>query len=187
MATVFGVENIKVVNVDGSPYGRKEHLVWNPPFIDKHNVAQGRVHTITEASRVFRFLMERGIRAIVFCKVSKLVTGLYSNTDDLYQIRRICELLMKQVRADLLSEGRGDMADRVMSYRSGYSAQDRRQIEQEMFSGRLLGIVATTALELGIDIGSLDAVITVGFPYTLSGLVCPVLCEMLPSADLSPQ
>ena len=91
---------------------------------------------------------------------------------------------MKQVRADLLSEGRGDMADRVMSYRSGYSAQDRRQIEQEMFSGRLLGIVATTALELGIDIGSLDAVITVGFPYTLSGLVCPVLCEMLPSADL---
>lgn len=48
--------------------------------------------------------------------------------------------------------------------------QDRRRIEQEMFNGQLLGIVATTALELGIDIGSLDAVITVGFPYTLPGL-----------------
>ena len=78
---------------------------------------------------------------------------------------------MKQVRQDLSSEGRVDMTDRVMAYRSGYSAQDRRRIEQEMFAGRLLGIIATTALELGIDIGSLDAVITVGFPYTLSGLV----------------
>lgn len=50
------------------------------------------------------------------------------------------------------------------------SQQDRRKIEQEMFNGQLLGVIATTALELGIDIGSLDAVITVGFPYTLPGL-----------------
>lgn len=87
-------------------------------------------------------------------------------------------------------DGRSDMAARVMSYRSGYSpqvrlsscllltfslifvfnSQDRRRIEQEMFSGQLLGVIATTALELGIDIGSLDAVVTVGFPYTLPGL-----------------
>lgn len=106
---------------------------------------------------------------------------------------------MKQVRADLMTEGRNDMASRVMSYRSGYSAQvdhirfnierahskhhqDRRTIEQKMFKGELLGIVATTALELGIDIGSLDAVITVGFPYTLSGLVSAgahILSQML--------
>ena len=84
-----------------------------------------------------------------------------------------CEILMKQVRADLMLEGRSDMAARVMAYRSGYSAavglllhlnrceslltrgrdQDRRKIEQEMFSGQLLGVIATTALELGIDIG----------------------------------
>ena len=68
METIFGIENVHVVNVDGSPSGRKEHIVWNPPFIDKTNVTQGRVHTITEASRVFRFLMDKGIRAIVFCK-----------------------------------------------------------------------------------------------------------------------
>ena len=49
-------------------------------------------------------------------------------------------------------------------------SQDRRKIEQELFSGQLLGVIATTALELGVDIGSLDAVITVGFPYTLPGL-----------------
>jgi len=76
---------------------------------------------------------------------------------------------MRQVRTDLMLEGRADMAARVMSYRSGYNAQDRRKIEQEMFAGRLLGVIATTALELGIDIGSLDAVVTVGFPYTLPG------------------
>jgi DEAD/DEAH box helicase domain-containing protein len=57
-----------------------------------------------------------------------------------------------------------------MSYRGGYTPQDRRQIEKEMFEGKLVGIVATTALELGIDIGSLDAVLTVGFPYTIANL-----------------
>lgn len=78
---------------------------------------------------------------------------------------------MKQVRQDLADAGRSDMVQRVMAYRSGYNAEDRRVIERKMFNGELLGIVATTALELGIDIGSLDAVITVGFPYTLAGLV----------------
>ncbi|GEM12534.1 DNA/RNA helicase, DEAD/DEAH boxtype [Rhodotorula toruloides] len=142
MRTIFGVDDIVLVDEDGSPSGRKEHLVWNPPYIDDLDPKQGRVSTIAETSRVFRFLMERGIRVIVFCRV----------------------------RQDLMLDGRSDMASRVMSYRSGYSAQDRRKIEQEMFSGQLLGVIATTALELGIDIGSLDAVITVGFPYTLPGL-----------------
>ncbi|MFB8787258.1 helicase-related protein, partial [Pasteurella multocida] len=54
--------------------------------------------------------------------------------------------------------------------RGGYTPQDRRQIEREMFDGKLLGIVATTALELGVDIGSLDCVLTVGFPYTIANL-----------------
>ncbi|EMR61811.1 putative dead deah box helicase protein [Eutypa lata UCREL1] len=59
---------------------------------------------------------------------------------------------------------------RVMGYRGGYTAQDRRRIESEMFEGKLLGIVSTTALELGVDIGTLDCVITLGFPYTIANL-----------------
>ncbi|TNY24113.1 hypothetical protein DMC30DRAFT_346352 [Rhodotorula diobovata] len=153
MRTIFGVDDIVLVDEDGSPCGQKEYLVWNPPYVDDLDPKQGRISTIFETSRVFRFLMEKGIRVIVFCRV-----------------RMQCEILMRQVRQDLMLDGRSDMAARVMSYRSGYSAQDRRRIEQEMFSGQLLGVVATTALELGIDIGSLDAVITVGFPYTLPGL-----------------
>ncbi|KIJ37712.1 hypothetical protein M422DRAFT_259812 [Sphaerobolus stellatus SS14] len=71
---------------------------------------------------------------------------------------------MKMIRTRLSSEGRTDVLERVMAYRGGYSPQDRRKIEREAFSGNLLGIVATTALELGIDIGVLDAVLMLGFP-----------------------
>ncbi|GAA5911343.1 ATP-dependent 3'-5' DNA helicase [Sporobolomyces salmoneus] len=153
MQTIFGVEDIELIDEDGSPCGQKEYLVWNPPYIDENDLKQGRISTIQETSRIFRFLMQRGIRVIVFCRV-----------------RAQCEIMIRQVKQDLMLEGRSDMAGRVMSYRSGYSAQDRRKIEQEMFSGQLLGVIATTALELGIDIGSLDAVLSVGFPYTLPGL-----------------
>jgi len=153
MQNLFGIDDVVLVDEDGSPSGRKEHVVWNPRLNDPDDPRQGRVSTITETSRIFRFLMDRGVRCIVFCKV-----------------RIFCELLMKQVRADLMEQGRGDVAQRVMAYRSGYSAADRRQIERDMFSGQLLGIVSTTALELGVDIGSLDAVLTVSFPYTLPGL-----------------
>ncbi|KAJ0388261.1 hypothetical protein COL922a_000523 [Colletotrichum nupharicola] len=71
---------------------------------------------------------------------------------------------------ELESIGRPDCVNRVMGYRGGYTAQDRRRIESEMFEGKLLGIVATTALELGIDIGTLDCVLTWGFPYTIANL-----------------
>lgn len=153
MQTLFGVEDVHVVTEDGSPAGRKEWLVWNPPYIDESDPAQGRVSSYAEVSKVFRHLIQRGVRTIIFTKV-----------------RRTCEIVMRQVRNDLLLEDRPDVANKVMSYRSGYSPQDRRKIEQDMFKGQLLGIVATSALELGIDIGSLDAVIMLGFPYSISSL-----------------
>ncbi|OJT01605.1 ATP-dependent helicase HRQ1 [Trametes pubescens] len=71
---------------------------------------------------------------------------------------------MKTLRQELTADGRLDILERVMSYRGGYSQEDRRRIEREAFSGNLLGIVATNALELGVDIGVLDAVIMLGFP-----------------------
>ncbi|SPO27099.1 related to HRQ1 - putative RecQ helicase [Ustilago trichophora] len=153
MQTLFGVQDVHVVTEDGSPAGRKEWLVWNPPYIDETDPAQGRVSSYAEVSKVFRHLIQRGVRTIIFTKV-----------------RRTCEIVMRQVRNDLLLEDRPDVANKVMSYRSGYSPQDRRKIEQDMFKGQLLGIVATSALELGIDIGSLDAVIMLGFPYSISSL-----------------
>ncbi|PWN19859.1 P-loop containing nucleoside triphosphate hydrolase protein, partial [Microstroma glucosiphilum] len=153
MQTLFGIQDVEVITEDGSPHGKKEWLIWNPPLMDEKDPKQGRVSAYAEVSKIFRHLVERGVRTIIFTKV-----------------RRTCEIVIAQIRKDLLIEHRHDIVDKVMSYRSGYSPEDRRQIEQDMWKGSLLGIVATSALELGIDIGSLDAVIMLGFPYSISSL-----------------
>ncbi|KAG9318135.1 DEAD H helicase [Chiua virens] len=151
MKQLFGIENVEEVTEDGAPSGIKDYIVWNPPFVDDQAQKLGRCSSISEATGLMRFLMKQGIRVILFCK-----------------IRKVCELSMKTLRADLSSEGRLDILAKVMPYRGGYSQEDRRRIEHEAFSGNLLGIVATNALELGVDIGVLDAVIMLGFPYAIA-------------------
>jgi DEAD/DEAH box helicase domain-containing protein len=165
MKAIFGLDNVRLVEDDGSPTGRKEFLCWNCPLVDSLDPGSGRVGTISETSRLLVTLIRRGVRTIAFCKV-----------------RKICDLLLRAVRGELRFQQLEELTNKVMSYRGGYTAQDRRQIEQAMFNGDLLGIVATNALELGVDIGSLgmslavlfidsDAVLIVGFPYTISALV----------------
>ncbi|KAF5718100.1 DEAD DEAH box helicase [Fusarium mundagurra] len=151
--TIFGIENVQLIDYDGSPSGRKEFLCWNTPYKDPGDPASGRGSTKFECARLFCALMLRGVRIIAFCRV-----------------RAQCELLVSTVKQELENLGRPECTNLVMGYRGGYTAQDRRRIETEMFQGQLLGIVATTALELGIDIGSLDCVMTWGFPYTIANL-----------------
>ena len=153
MRTIFGLANIKVIDFDGSPSGRKEFLCWNTPFKDPKDPSSGRGDAMAETARLFCQLILRGIRVIAFCRV-----------------RKQCEVLITAVRNEATTLERPDVAARIMGYRGGYAPEDRRKIEKEMFDGKLMGIVATNALELGIDIGSLDAVITVGFPYTIANL-----------------
>ncbi|EGO21629.1 hypothetical protein SERLADRAFT_451651 [Serpula lacrymans var. lacrymans S7.9] len=153
MKDLFGLEDIEEITEDGAPSGRKDFLVWNPPPIDPMAPKLGRHSSMSEATALMRFLMKRGVRVILFCK-----------------IRKACELAMKTLRTDLSAEGRLDILEKVMPYRGGYSQEDRRRIENEAFSGNLLGIVATNALELGVDIGVLDAVIMMGFPYKIANL-----------------
>ena len=153
MRTIFGVDNIKLTDFDGSPSGRKEFLCWNTPFKDPGDPSSGRGDAMAETARLFCQLILRGIRVIAFCRV-----------------RKQCEVLITAVRNEAANLERQDLAARIMGYRGGYAPQDRRKIEKEMFDGKLMGIVATNALELGVDIGSLDAVITVGFPYTIANL-----------------
>ncbi|GLB35145.1 putative DNA replication factor CDT1 like [Lyophyllum shimeji] len=153
MMNVFGInpDEIEAVTTDGAPSGRKDFLIWNPPYIDANEPSLGRHSSLSEATSLMRFLMKRGLRVILFCK-----------------IRKVCELAMKTLLAELSNEGRYDIVDRTMPYRGGYSREDRRRIEQDAFNGRLLGIVATNALELGVDIGALDAVIMLGFPLSIA-------------------
>jgi len=154
MGAMLGVDaGITAIEQDGAPHGAKEWAVWNAPLIDAHDPSQGRVSTYAEASRLFRHLVQRGVRTILFAKV-----------------RRTAEIVLRQIREDLVREDRAEVADRVVAYRSGYSVADRRRIEQDMFHGRIAGIVATSALELGVDIGRLDAVVMLGMPYTLASM-----------------
>ena len=153
MKTIFGLDDITLVDFDGSPSGRKEFLCWNTPFKDPGDPTSGRGDSMSEAARLFCQLILRGVRVIAFCR-----------------IRKQCEILTTAVKNELLSLERGEVMARVMAYRGGYTPQDRRRIEKEMFDGKLVGIIGTNALELGVDIGSLDAVISVGFPYTIANL-----------------
>ncbi|OJD14276.1 hypothetical protein AJ78_05353 [Emergomyces pasteurianus Ep9510] len=153
MKTIFGIDDVKLTDIDGSPSGRKEFICWNTPFRDPGDPSSGRGNSIQESTRLFCQLVLRGVRVIAFCR-----------------IRKQCELLLSAVRDEFKNLDRSNVSRFVMGYRGGYSPQDRRKIERDMFEGKLLGIVATNALELGVDIGSLDAVITHGFPYSISNL-----------------
>lgn len=153
MQTVFGIDNVTLIDYDGSPSGRKEFLCWNTPFKDPGDPSSGRGDALVESARLFCQLILRGVRVIAFCRV-----------------RKQCELLTTAVNTELVSLDRAEVMNRVMAYRGGYTPQDRRRIEKEMFDGKLVGIIGTNALELGVDIGNLDAVITVGFPYTIANL-----------------
>lgn len=153
MKSIFGVQDVKLVDYDGSPSGRKEFICWNTPFRDPADPTTGRGDSVAETARLFCQLILRGVRVIAFCRV-----------------RKLCEILLQAVRTEFQNLERPEVGKMVMGYRGGYSPQDRRRIEKEMFEGKLMGIVATNALELGVDIGSLDAVITLGFPYSISNL-----------------
>ena len=153
MKSIFGIDKIKLTDFDGSPSGRKEFLCWNTPYKDTKDPSSGRGDAMVESAKLFSQLILRGVRVIAFCRV-----------------RKQCELLIAAVRNEAANLDRPDLGARIMGYRGGYAPEDRRRIEKEMFEGKLMGIIATNALELGVDIGSLDAVITVGFPYTVANL-----------------
>ncbi|KAF3170807.1 hypothetical protein TWF225_009796 [Orbilia oligospora] len=153
MKDLLGISSVKLTSIDGSPTGEKTFLCWNCPYKDPTDLQAGRVDPVQEAANLFVELIVRGVRTIAFCRV-----------------RRVCELTVSAIKQVLIDRGLPQFSGRVMSYRGGYSAQDRRNIESEMFNGHLLGVVATTALELGIDVGTLDAVLMVGFPYSISNL-----------------
>ncbi|KAK6330071.1 hypothetical protein TWF718_003499 [Orbilia javanica] len=153
MKELVGISDVKLTSTDGSPSGEKTFLCWNCPYKDPTDLKAGRVDPVQEAANLFVELILRGVRTIAFCRV-----------------RKVCELTVSAIKQVLIDRGLPQLSGRVMSYRGGYAAQDRRAIESEMFNGHLLGIVATTALELGIDVGTLDAVIMVGFPYSISNL-----------------
>ena len=138
----------RVIDEDGSPNGGKDFVLWNPPMID---MAQGsRRSTNSEAAMILAELLLRKVRTLAFVRS-----------------RRMAELLYVFVR-DKLMESSPAIANRVAPYRATYLPEDRRRIERDFVEGRLLGLTTTNALELGIDIGDLDATILTGYPGSVA-------------------
>jgi DEAD/DEAH box helicase domain-containing protein len=130
---------------DGSPRAERLVAVWNPPPLDE--VTGARASPNGETAALVAELVRSGQKTIAFCRS-----------------RRTTEVVAADVRRRLPSRVRR----RVKPYRGGYLAEERREIEDELFGGRLDGVVATSALELGIDVGGLDAVVLNGFPGTIA-------------------
>ncbi len=131
---------------DCSPRGEKVFVLWNPPFEDGKEV---RRSPNLEVSGLLERLVRLGVRSIAFSRS-----------------RKSSELIYTYVRNAL--KGENHLADRISPYRGGYLPEQRRHIERLLFDGELLAVMATNALELGIDIGDLDACLLNGYPGTIS-------------------
>jgi DEAD/DEAH box helicase domain-containing protein len=141
----------RLVDRDGAPRASREIAMWNTPLVDEDKGVRGSA--LSEAAGLLAELVEREVRTICFLKS-----------------RRGVELIQKFARLRLEDAGRGDLAERIAPYRAGYTPSQRRQIERRLAEGELLAVVATDALELGIDVGDLDAAICVTFPGTVASL-----------------
>ena len=140
-------KDVLAITDDGSPRGERLFALWNPPLLDAATGARGS--TNVETASVLSALVMNDNRAIAFCRSRKGTELVAADTQ-----RRVPDRLKRAVRP----------------YRGGYLAEERREIERELFAGRLRAVVATSALELGIDIGNLDACVLSGYPGTIASM-----------------
>jgi DEAD/DEAH box helicase domain-containing protein len=139
------------VDTDAAPRAGRRIAIWNPPLTDR--AAGARRSALAEAADMLCELTIAGTRTICFVGS-----------------RRGAELIHKFTRDQLAERGRRDLAEAIAPYRAGYTPEQRREVEARLAAGELRAVVATNALELGIDIGELDAAICVGFPGTVASL-----------------
>jgi DEAD/DEAH box helicase domain-containing protein len=142
-----GLDDFHLVDRDDAPRPERRVAMWNPPLLDEHLGTRGSA--LYEAAEVFTELIRAGARTICFMKSRKGV-----------------ELILRH-SVDRLGR---DLGTRIAPYRAGYTPAQRQEIQRRLTAGDLLGVVATDALELGIDIGQLDAAICVTFPGTVASL-----------------
>ncbi|MFW0786587.1 DEAD/DEAH box helicase [Gordonia sp. CPCC 206044] len=146
-------EPATAVTEDGSPRGERTVALWEPdflPVVTGENGAPVRRSAGAESARLLADFVVEGARTLCF-----------------QRSRRGVELTARQAR-QLLAQTAPDLVDRVAAYRAGYLADDRRRLERAISEGELIGVATTNALELGVDISGLDAVIVGGYPGTVA-------------------
>ncbi|SDO90891.1 DEAD/DEAH box helicase domain-containing protein [Klenkia soli] len=146
---------VTAVTEDGSPRPGATFALWEPPLTERtgEHGAPLRRSAAADAAGLLADLVQQGARTLAFVRS-----------------RRSAESVADQARRILVDRGRGDLARRVDSYRGGYLPEERRELERSLSAGELLGVATTNALELGIDIAGLDAVLLAGYPGTLASL-----------------
>ncbi len=140
---------VTAIDRNGAPSGEKHFVLYNPPVINKQLGI--RKSSVKEASRLAGLFLKQRIPTIIFA-----------------HFRLYVEVILTYLKRELKSEfGRGIT---VAGYRGGYLPNERRSIERGLREGSITGVVSTNALELGIDVGSLDVSIIVGYPGTIASL-----------------
>jgi DEAD/DEAH box helicase domain-containing protein len=140
-------ENVELVERSGAPRGERRLIFYNPPLLNREMGV--RRSSMLEARRIAAPWIRSGVQTIVFCR-SRLQV----------------EVMLSYLRQDLAP--RLDANQRVRGYRAGYLPLHRREIEAGLRNAEITGVVSTNALELGIDIGSLQTAVLVGYPGTIA-------------------
>jgi len=147
LASQLVEQEVEVVEENGAPAGEKLFVFYNPPMVNR-NLGIRRSY-INESTRVAKELLARRLQTIIFAN-SRLHT----------------EILLTYLQQ--ANPSKPGQAEPIRGYRGGYLPGERREIERGLRDGRILGVVTTTALELGIDIGSLDACVMAGYPGSIA-------------------
>ena len=143
--------DFELIDDDSAPKAGRRIAIWNPPLTDE--AAGVRRSVLSEAAEMLAELMISGVRTICFLRSRKGI-----------------ELIQRFTAMRLAERGHPELSELIAPYRAGYTPQQRREIEARLAAGELLAVVATDALELGIDIGELDAALCVTFPGTVASL-----------------
>lgn len=147
LAQTLTGRNITLIDDNGAPMGVRHFVFYNPPVVNRQlGIRKG---VVQETRRISGLLLQNGIQAITFARS-----------------RLNVEVLTRYLK-DIAHDPIGS-AGRVRGYRGGYLPTERRDIEQGLRAGRIDAVVSTNALELGIDIGALDACVLCGYPGTIA-------------------
>jgi len=147
MAEKITEEPVSLVDENGAPQGEKYFVFYNPPVVNKFLGI--RRSYVNESRRVASIFLKNGLQTIVFA-----------------QSRLITEVLVTYLKEDI--EKTIQQKGLIRGYRGGYLPLKRREIEKKLREGKIRGVVSTNALELGIDIGSLDVAVLAGYPGTIT-------------------
>ena len=142
-------QSFSVLDNDGAGTQRKYFALWNPPLVSDGDENMRRSYA------------EESIDLLLHCVRARYNTILFARS------RHLTERMLRLSREIVASQGRPDLQERLSSYRAGYLAEEREEIEMQLKAGDIQGIITTNALEMGIDIGGLDAAIICGYPGTV--------------------